>query len=75
MEGVGGGGELRFRAFPRIHFSSQEAFKYSSTSRGGFHGAEIIMGHWSSPATLPFVYFLAEDIDKPFWGIFLQEIK
>lgn len=40
----GGGGELRFRAFPRIHFSSQEAFKYSSTSRGGFHGAEIIIG-------------------------------
>ena len=44
MEGVGGGGELRFRAFPRIHFSSQEAFKYSPTSRGGFHGAEIIIG-------------------------------
>ena len=71
----GGGGKVQGVPPDPFHFSSQEAFKYSSTSRGGFHGAEIIIGQWSSPATLPFVYFLAEDIDKPFWGIFLQEIK
>ena len=43
MEGVGRG--VKVQGVPRIHINSQEAFKYSSTSRGGFHGAEIIMGH------------------------------
>lgn len=46
MEGMGGGGGVKVQGVPPdpFHFSSQEAFKYSSTSRGGFHGAEIIIG-------------------------------